>query len=131
MHRSVLSVFKSPTPLSTLVATYLLATMGALSPECVYLSLSLTVFLAFFSRCPFLSTFCTVWDFVHVAVCGLSPLQVYLSVDFKILLGGSFKLLALDTEIVVDNPVAVSGFTERKISIFYVLRQDHFFNNFH
>lgn len=40
-----------------------------------------------------------------MAVCGLSPLQVYLSVDSKIPSAGQFKLLPLDTEIVVDNLV--------------------------
>lgn len=57
-----------------------------------------------------------MWDFVHVAVCGLSPLQVYLSVDSKILLAG---LLSLGIEIVVDNPVAVSRLTEQKMIPLY------------
>lgn len=60
-----------------------------------------------------------MWDFVHVAVCGLSPLQVYLSVDSKILLAGLFKLLSLGIEIVLDNPVAVSRLTEQKTISLY------------
>lgn len=51
-----------------------------------------------------------------MAVCGLSPLQVYLSVDSKILLAG---LLSLGIEIVVDNPVAVSRLTEQKMIPLY------------
>lgn len=54
-----------------------------------------------------------------MAVCGLSPLQVYLSVDSKILLAGLFKLLSLGIEIVVDNPVAVSRLTEQKTISLY------------
>lgn len=61
MHRSILSVFKPPSPLSTFNfgchVVCLLATMGALSLECVYLSLSLTVFLLSFHAFFYLALF--------------------------------------------------------------------------